>query len=211
VESPFRRPLPGDLTLIETFGRRDGAFVNLGDHLARLERTARLLGMAFDGAAIDRALAGVVGAEPLRVRLTLALDGTVAVAAAPLVPGPAVWTLRLAGERLDPDDPWLRVKTSLRDRYDRARAALPPGVDEWVFANTRGEVCEGTITNLFLRADDGLLTPPLASGLLPGVLRGLLLRQGRAREAVLRPEDLARGEVLVGNSLRGLCPARLVA
>ena len=89
VESPFRRPLPADLTLIETFARCGGAFVNLGDHLARLEHRAAAR-HGFDGAAIDCALAGVEGAEPLRVRLTLALDGTVAVTAAALVPRPAV-------------------------------------------------------------------------------------------------------------------------
>jgi 4-amino-4-deoxychorismate lyase len=37
-----------------------------------------------------------------------------------------------------------------------------------------------------------------------------MLRRGEAREAVLRPEDLADGELFLGNSLRGLCPARLV-
>ena len=56
-----------------------------------------------------------------------------------------------------------------------------------------------------------LLTPPLACGLLPGVLRARLLREGRAREAVLRPADLAARRLFVGNSLRGLIPARLVA
>jgi 4-amino-4-deoxychorismate lyase len=116
--------------------------------------------------------------------------------------------VRLSDERLDPDDPWLRVKTSVRGRYDRTRAALPPGVDEALFLNTRGEVCEGTITNVFVAAEGALLTPPLASGLLPGILRARLLRQGRAREAVLRPADLS-GSLLVGNALRGLIPARL--
>jgi 4-amino-4-deoxychorismate lyase len=208
VESPFRRPLPAGLTLIETFGRRDGAFVGLADHLARLERTAAALDVPFDRAAIDRALAGVAGDGPLRVRLALARDGTATVAAGPLGPTAAAWTVRLADERLDPDDPWLRVKTSERGRYDRARAALPPGLDEWLFLNSRGEVCEGTITNVFVAAEGTLLTPPLASGLLPGVLRARLLREGRAREAVLRPADLAHG-LLVGNALRGLIPARL--
>jgi 4-amino-4-deoxychorismate lyase len=208
VESPFRGPLPADLTLIETFGRRDGAFVGLADHLARLERTAAALGVPCDRAAIDRALAAVAGDGPLRVRLTVALDGEVAVAAGPLAAAPAGWTVRIAGERLDPDDPWLRVKTSVRGRYDRARAALPPGVDEWLFLNTRGEVCEGTITNVFVASEGVLLTPPLASGLLPGVLRGQVLREGRAREAVLYPADLAAG-LFVGNALRGLIPARL--
>jgi 4-amino-4-deoxychorismate lyase len=211
VESPVRGPLPDDLTLIETFGRREGVFVRLGDHLDRLARTAAALGVPHDRAAIERALGSVRGADPLRVRLTLARDGTVAVAAAPLGAGAALWRLAVARERLDADDPWLRLKTSERGRYDRVRAAMPEGVDEVVFLNTRGEVCEGTITNVFVQEGEGLLTPPLASGLLPGVLRGVLLRDGRAREAVLRMEDLARGPVYVGNSLRGLVPACLVA
>jgi 4-amino-4-deoxychorismate lyase len=209
VEGAFRRPLPDGLTLIETFGRREGRFVNLEDHLGRLGRTARGLGVPFERAAVDRALAGVAGAGPLRVRLTLGRDGMVAVGAAALAPGPAIWRVAIAEERLDPDDPWLRVKTSERGRFDRARAALPAGIDEWVFLNARGEVCEGTITNVFLKAGGALLTPPLGCGLLPGVLRGILLREGRAREAVLRPADLAAGEIFVGNSLRGLVPARL--
>ena len=53
-----------------------------------------------------------------------------------------------------------------------------------------------------------LLTPPLARGLLPGVLRGRLLDEGHAREADLRAEDLAAG-FLIGNALRGLIRARL--
>ena len=83
--------------------------------------------------------------------------------------------------------------------------------DEVILLNERGEVCEGTITNVFVDIGDGVLvTPALACGLLPGVLRGELLDAGRAREAVLSPADLMDAKALfVGNSLRGLIPARL--
>jgi para-aminobenzoate synthetase/4-amino-4-deoxychorismate lyase len=54
-----------------------------------------------------------------------------------------------------------------------------------------------------------LLTPPLSLGLLPGVLRAELIEKGRAVESHLRPADLAQGFFL-GNSLRGLVPARLM-
>ena len=209
MEGSLRGPLPDGLVLIETFARREGTFVRLAGHLARLQRTARALGFAFDRAAIDQALAAIAGDDPLRVRLTLDRHGAPTVQAAPLVAGPAVWRLAIHPERLDPDEPWLRVKTSARQRYDRARAALPDGIDEWLFLNTRGELCEGTITTLFLRREGRLLTPPLASGLLPGVLRAAPSASSAA-EAVLRPPDLADGEILVGNSLRGLAPARLV-
>ena len=211
MESPIRGPLPADLKLIETFGWRKAGFVNLPEHLARLERTARTLGIRYDPAAVARELERHAGGEqPLRVRLTVALDGAVAVETAPLAPGPEIWRLRIADERLDSADPWLRLKTSRRERYDRARAALAPGVDEAIFLNERGELCEGTIFNLFLKVDGTCLTPPVESGLLPGVLREILLRRGEARTAVLRPDDLPRGQLFVGNSLRGLCPARLV-
>ena len=80
MESPFRRPLPDDLTLIETFGRRDGGFVRLADHLARLERSAAALGVPLrPGGDRPGARRRAPATEPLRVRLTLARDGAVAV------------------------------------------------------------------------------------------------------------------------------------
>ena len=80
-----------------------------------------------------------------------------------------------------------------------------------IFLNERFELCEGARTNLFLRRGATLLTPALTCGLLPGVLRASLLASGAAREAVLTRDDLAQGEVLMGNSVRGLVPARLIA
>ena len=79
-------------------------------------------------------------------------------------------------------------------------------------ANERGEVCEGTITNIFVDAGDGgaLLTPAQSCGLLPGVLRADMLETGKAVEAVLSVGDLQAAKALfVGNSLRGLIRASL--
>lgn len=76
-----------------------------------------------------------------------------------------------------------------------------------LFRNERGELTEGARSNIFIRRGGLLLTPPLAAGLLPGVLRAELLAQGQAREATLTPDDL-KGEVWLGNSLRGLIPAK---
>lgn len=209
MEGSFRATVPDELLLIETFARRAGSFVRLARHLARLERTARKFAFPFEPAAIDASLAAVTGDDPMRVRLTLDRQGATTVTATPLAAPPAVWQLAIHPERLDPDEPWLRVKTTARERYDRARLALPEGIDEWLFLNTRGEICEGTITNFFLRRDSALLTPPLSSGLLPGVLRAELLTRG-VREQILRPGDLAQGDILLGNSLRDLAVARLV-
>jgi branched-chain amino acid aminotransferase len=48
------------------------------------------------------------------------------------------------------------------------------GAGEAIFANTKGELCEGTGTNVFLVINDVLVTPPLSSGCLAGVTRELV-------------------------------------
>ncbi len=206
MESPLCR---ADTRLIETFGRDDTGFRRLEAHLARARASAATLGFRWDRKAIDAALATVIGNPPLRVRLTIGRSGDAEVTTAPLAPNPPEWRLILAPERLDADAPLLRHKTTERTLYERTRAALPDGIDEALFLNTRGEVAEGTITNIFADLGDGLLTPPLASGCLPGILRAELLASGRAREATLKVEDLSDARLYMGNALRGLIPARL--
>ncbi len=51
------------------------------------------------------------------------------------------------------------------------REAVRQGCQEGLFVNTRGEVAEGATSNLFILLDNKLITPPPASGLLPGVTR----------------------------------------
>ncbi|MFA7433436.1 MAG: aminotransferase class IV family protein [Gemmobacter sp.] len=212
MEKPFRLPVPAGTRLIETFGWHPGEGVrHLPRHLARLSRSASRLGFRYDPQAVARAVAGIAGTGPLRCRLTLAAGGEVELTCTPLGPTPSRWRVMLAQERLDPADDWLSLKSTQRAAHDRARAALPPGVDEALFLNGRGECCEGTITSLFVLTETGeRLTPARGCGLLPGVLREVLLDEGWA-EAVLHPADLRRARaVWVGNSLRGLIPAELV-
>lgn len=196
---------PG-LRLIETLGW-DGARLVRGErHLARLARSAAALGWTCDPDAARAAL--LAGREgPARLRLTLDRAGRIEVTASPLAPVTAPWRVALAGERLRSDDPWLRLKTTRRAIYDRTRAALPEGVDEVLFLNERGEICEGTITTVFFDAGEGLCTPPLSCGLLPGIFREEMLAEGRAREALLLHHVSAKVRLFVANSLRGLIPA----
>lgn len=204
--------------LIETFRFEPvSGFARLERHLARLEGSARELGFRYSRDRVDEALAGLSGRDaPLRVRLELALDGAVEVTSQPFVPlAPGtVWTIGIAEARLDAADPLVRHKTTRRQIYEAARAEFSRDeADEVVLLNGDGRLCEGTITNVFVDSGDGLLrTPSLANGLLPGVLRAQLIEEERAVEADLSPEDLrSAAAIFVGNSLRGLIPARLRA
>jgi len=216
VKGGFARGDAGGHDLIETLRAEGGGEVPLLDlHLDRLEASARTLGFTFDrGGARERIVQTVAALEsPARLRLLLSHSGALTVETGPLpqllaepapvlaLPHPAV-----------PGDWRLAHKTSDRGFYEAALdAARQAGAVEAVLVRDDGLVTEGCWTSVFVRSDEGvLLTPPLELGLLPGVLRRSLLERGEAREAELRLEDLVDG-FFIGNSLRGLMPARLIA
>ena len=187
---------PG-LRLIETVLWDGRAAPRWALHLARLQRSAALLGW-------DCPEVAPAGPDhPARLRLTLDRQGRVEWTLAALPPAKAEWRVGLAEARLRSGDPWLRVKSTRREVYDQARANLPEGLDEVLFLNERGEVCDGSITTVFFDRGQGLRTPPLSSGLLPGVLRA----DQACPEEVLPAGDLPCVRLWVGNALRGLIPA----
>ncbi len=197
---------PG-LKLIETLGWTGHEMPHLALHLARLTRSAARLGWICDVAAVERALNAATTKEPARLRLTLDAAGRIEVQATAPPPAKPHWTLSLATRRLNSADPWLSLKSTRRQAYDSARAALPDGVDEAIFLNERGEVCDGTITTLFFDRGHGLHTPPLSAGLLPGTLRAAIA----APEETLDACDLPHVRLWVGNSLRGLIPCSFIS
>lgn len=212
---PMDRPLE-DFSLIETLRYEpDAGFIRLRLHLARLQRSARRLGFSTPKSVLNKLEDAVAGASaPLRVRLTLDREGQAAVTTAAFTPLPAdtVWRVRIAATRLDSADKLLRVKTTRRFVYEAARAEYRPDeADEVLLLNEKDEVCEGTITSVFLEdGPDALRTPPISSGLLAGVLRTELICQRKARVGRIRPDDLQNRTLYVGNSLRGLIRAQLI-
>lgn len=192
----------------------NGAYLLVGDHLDRMERSASMLSLTFDRyealAALEhlgRTLDAAGGAH--RVKLVLDRASGISVAAQAFTPDRPGQRVRVcyAAERVDSADPLLRHKVTSRDRYERAfREAAGRGFGEALLLNERGEVTEGTISNLLVRLDGRWVTPPESSGLLNGVYRRYLLRtRPWVRERVLTPEELGRADlVLVCNALRGL-------
>ncbi|GAA0458816.1 MULTISPECIES: aminodeoxychorismate synthase component I [Sphingomonas] len=180
-------------------------------HLERLKASARRLGFAFDRHAARNELQAATFRleQPSRVRLLLSPSGAIAVEAGPLPPAPSEpVSIALVPLPVSPADFRLRHKTSDRRFYDAARQGL--GCFDVAFVAPDGQVTEGSFTSIFVEREGLLHTPPLSAGLLPGVLRAELLGAGSAVEAVVRPADLAQG-FYVGNAVRGLIRARLVA
>jgi para-aminobenzoate synthetase/4-amino-4-deoxychorismate lyase len=206
---------PASFDLIETmrFTPEEGIAL-LEFHLERIGASASQLGFGFDRHAVRNAIQALCfdAEAPAKLRLVVGRTGAFALELATLPPvlaEPAtVAVLRLP---VDEGDWRLRHKTSDRGFYDKGLAlAKSAGADEAILLRDDGLVTEGCFTNLFVERDGRLLTPPASLGLLPGVLRRSLLEAGRAVEAELMLDDLADG-FLIGNALRGLIVARLLA
>ena len=200
--------------LIETmrFDSADGVPL-IEFHLERMKASAVELGFAFDRHGLRNAIQALCFdlTAPSRLRVVAARSGAHAIEVAPLPPPlPIPARVALLPLPVAANDWRLRHKTSDRGFYEEALAiARAAGADEAVFLDEAGLVTEGSFANVFVAQDGGLLTPPVALGLLPGVLRASLIAEGRATEAELRIGDLERG-FWIGNALRGLVPARLL-
>ncbi|SDQ53065.1 para-aminobenzoate synthetase / 4-amino-4-deoxychorismate lyase [Burkholderia orbicola] len=213
---------PGFQLFETTAATRADGIHHLDRHLARLQRSADAFGFRFDAdslhSEIDARCAALDGDGPYRMKLALAKDGTFDITAAPLKPLPAgpVGVLLAAAHGFAPtraSDALLLHKTTRRAEYDRAwQAAEALGGFDMLFVNERGEVTEGGRSNLFVKLDGQWVTPPLASGVLPGVMRGVLLDDPAfgAVERVVTRDDLARAQgLLLTNALRGALDAVL--
>lgn len=209
-----------------------GAFA-LTRHLDRLAASLRALDLpAVDEGEVRDAVAAVLaagGAELGRVRVTVSPGAPGADAPSLVVTaGPAP----VRGPAHVVRVPWVRNErsplaghksTSYAADVLALAAAHRAGGNEALLANTRGDLCEGTGSNVFVERDGALRTPPLSSGCLPGVTRALVLewaaeaglpvleaRAGELPWAVL--EDVRRGAagLALSGSLRGFAGVHAV-
>lgn len=208
AKGEFVRVQRPDFDLIETMRfMPDSGITRLELHLDRMKESARALDFAFDRhEARNRLHAATFHlAEPAKLRLLASRGGALAIEIRPLPEMNGPLTVALTPLSVDSQDFRLVHKTTDRAFYDEARRSS--GADEVLFTDAEGFLTEGSLSAIFVRRDGKLVTPPLARGLLPSVLRRELIESGEAVEADLRPDDLG-DEFLLGNSVRGLFPAK---
>lgn len=209
LKASFLARAPQNFQLIETM-LWDKEYFLLSLHMDRMEASAAYFNFRFDHISILSRLnehaKSFESEKKYRVRLLLNAHGDASIESLPITTEASTIQVRLSEERTTSSDIFLRHKTTRREFYDREFAkARAQGLDEVLFINERGEVTEGAISNLFVEQSGKLLTPPLASGVLPGVLRRHLLETVKAEERTLTIADLESAEaVFLGNSVRGL-------
>jgi para-aminobenzoate synthetase / 4-amino-4-deoxychorismate lyase len=219
LKARFVTGLDPGFALIETMRHAPGAGVPMWpQHMARLARSAARFGFNFDEPALRAAYEALRPAlapsGDTRLRLALRHDGSAEWRHAPLEPmAPGPVRLRWADEVLPLHSPLSGHKTSHRAVYDRAlQAAQSAGAFDSLLLREDGVLLEGGRSSVFVRLEGRWWTPPLADGVLPGVMRAQLLadEQFGAAERSLWREDVEQAEALiVCNALRGALPAVL--
>lgn len=217
--------------IFETCAVYDGQAFALTRHLRRLRDSARGLGIDVDEELIRRGVKEVLAQAPARARLRITVTGgpspygsdrgdaapTVLIATGTLKDWPTTTDVAVV--------PWTRNEnaataglktTSYADNVVALRYAHDRGAEEALFANTRGEICEGTGSNVFFEYDGALVTPPLSSGCLGGITRELLIEWLRddgvpVHELAVSLESFRRTrEAFITSTTRGAQPIRAV-
>lgn len=187
-------------------------------HLLRLRSSAHYFGFFYHEEAITQALQGFCDDLPpegaFRLRLSLHADGTFTLNSGELSPLPATVKVLIATQAVDMDALFLSHKTTLRTQYDNAwQEAEKQGAFDMLFCNQDGFITEGGRSNIFIQQNGQWLTPPLSDGLLPGVMRAVLMDDPlmQVSEKQLTLNDLMTADaIMLCNALRGAFTVSLV-
>ena len=212
--------------LFESIAVRGGQVRRLAQHFDRLQNGVEILGLTLPAAdELSNALEQVRSANDVKdgvLRLTLsrgaALRGLVpATCAEPtllitvdasVIDLSPITAITATVTRRNEHSPLAQIKTiNYLDNILARREAVEKGADEAILLNTAGRLAEATVANLFMVIDGQTLTPPVAEGALPGVMRADIIAAGEAAEEPLVSADFLRAsEAFVTNSagIRGL-------
>ncbi|MCG2711141.1 MAG: aminodeoxychorismate synthase component I, partial [Candidatus Omnitrophica bacterium] len=208
--------------LIETMRASKKEDIFLFDlHLKRLRASAKFFGFAFElkkiRAALKRKFNTLRPDKNYKLRLLLETCGDISVHASVLSPQKqhtGIPKICLSPQRLNPGNIYLYHKTTRRGLYNREfKRYKKQGFFDVIFLNKKEEICEGAISNIFLKKKEIYYTPPVSCGLLPGVFREYFIKthKGQVKEKILRIEDLRTADIIYcANSVRKMVRVKLV-
>lgn len=204
-------------SLIETLRWENNIWFLFEEHCARMKSSAEYFNIPFHESVLRYECERIVKifdpAKVYRVRLLLSQEGAMTSEVSALQPIERTPILKLAPERTDSTDKMYFHKTTHRPLYEKYQAlAKEERVLDYIFLNEKGEVTEGTFTNILIEKNGILFTPPLASGLI-GIYRTHLLKTNpKCVEKTLTIADLQSADALyVCNSVRGMIRVHLKA
>jgi para-aminobenzoate synthetase/4-amino-4-deoxychorismate lyase len=218
LKAKFLTGLTPDFELFETmYATRELGCRHLNRHLNRLQTSASYFEFSFDREDAVHQLQAYcdqfTAQTAYRVRLSITYRGHIQIQHAVLNPITEPVRILISPQVCETSAIFLAHKSSHRLIYDQAwQAAEKLGGFDSLFINQNGFITEGGRCNVFVKIENQWFTPPLSDGVLPGIMRGVLLedKEMQARERSLTLADLRQAdEIMVCNALRGALVAHL--
>lgn len=194
--------------IFETMLWSSGEILYFEDHCERLKNSCQYFSVPF----FEDEIKIIIDSQKLdnntsyRLRLSIDVEGNPKLDSVPIQQGWGKDELRIvvSDSRLNSKDAYLYHKTDCRKLYNEDfKNAQEKNFDEVIYLNEKDELCEGAISNIFIKVSGIWKTPKLSCGLLPGTWRKNTLANLGAVEDILTNEDLKSAEaVMIGNSVR---------
>ncbi len=197
--------------LFETMRADKGQVFRLEEHLARLKKGAKILGLKVPkdlekSRQIIRQLVKINHLPDAYLRLMLIPDEKKGASLVFLCRDINLYRKRrnfwtcviVQSVRQNEYSPLSKLKTlNYLPLLLARKEAESKGADEGILLNSKGEICEGTRTNIFVVTEDGILkTPAVESGCLPGITRKAVIELVKS-DAVVQSNSVTLNPSLV--------------
>lgn len=209
-KAKFFTEAPQGFFLFETILYKNGIFYFLKEHLERIKKSAEIFQFPFSKKEWDTSLKQIASISPgpnsYRIKISLNPLGKFHFESHKLSKFRKEGILQISEIEIDSSSEFRKHKTNLREIYDReGKRSRDAGYIDTLYLNEKKEIAEGSISNIFVKIGDSYFTPPISSGVLPGIFRNRLLKRNGFYEKTLSLDDLQRSNsIFLCNSLRGI-------
>jgi para-aminobenzoate synthetase/4-amino-4-deoxychorismate lyase len=197
--------------LFETMRFEKGEVLFVNQHIARLKSASDYFLFKFNEKQlrkqIGKAIADLYYAQRKKIRISLNKWGGINIEISEISKSGAEVSVIVSAKNILSKDKFRQFKTTNRKLYDDEYSYYSSqGLSEVLFLNEKGEVAEGSRTNIFIRKGNKWFTPTLSSGALPGIYRNYFIcKQSGIQEKEIKLDELLHSdELLLTNALRGV-------
>lgn len=195
-----------EFELVETIKVENGELIDSAEHFYRLKKSAEYFNFKFnpDVLCITPEKDGIL-------RVLLAKNGNYKLEYKPLIQN-TTNKIRISDKKINSSNEFIYHKTTHRPWYKDSPEKLAAGIiyDE-IFFNEKGELTEGSRTNVIVEIEGKLYTPPIYCGLLNGIERQKMIDKGLCSEKIITIDTLKNADsIYCVNSVRGMQKVELI-
>lgn len=200
VKTAFLSCNTSDWKLIETIKVENLKPLYFEKHLERLKNSSKELGFIY-----NKKIENIIPEKDGILRILHSKNGDYEFKINPYSECKSE-KVTLSEQVVSSKDVFLFHKTTFRPYYEKSFEKIKQGkIYDEIFFNEKGELTEGARSNILIDLDGILYTPPVPCGLLNGVLRSIMLKEGKCFERVLDKSDLKKANhIYCINSVRGI-------